>query len=128
MKVLFLIISVFLFSCTGKIENKKQVNLSTGKKIEVNFEKQIHEERGAILFVDYRNEERVIKEKKLYDEVTEIWNGVKEEADKDELTEALIKYSYFTGNKKDSGEKEYASILFNAEKIESGSWKLIKVN
>jgi len=129
MRKSFLIVAlIFLIACSGNIENKKSITLSSGRTIEVTFEKQIHEEREPFLFVDYVNEEKVIKVKTVENEAIEIWERVKEEAEKIEVKEALIKYSYFTGRTKDSGEKEYGSTLFNAEKIESGEWKLIKVN
>ncbi len=80
------------------------------------------------MFIDYVNEEKVIKVKTVENEALEIWAGLKEEAEKLEVKEALIKYSYFTGRTKDTGEKEYGSTLFDAEKTESGDWKLRKVN
>lgn len=129
MKFSIFVLIVFLFSgCSGKTETKKTITLSSGRAIEVSFEKQDHKDRDPILFVDYINEEKVIKEKTVEDEAQEIWNAVKNEADKSDVKEALIKYTYYTGHETEGGEKEMGSVLFDAEKTESGDWKLRKVN
>ncbi|NNF00927.1 MAG: hypothetical protein HKN25_18065 [Pyrinomonadaceae bacterium] len=127
MKTLFLAVLIFIASCSAG-DTKKEITLSSGRTIVVSFEKQIHEGRDPVLFVDYVNEEKVIKTKTVEDETLEIWNALKEEVEITGVQEALVKYSYFTGRIKDSGEKEYGSILFDAEKTESGNWKLRKVN
>ena len=126
-KLTILLLLLFI-GCKEAIETKKSITLSSGRTIEVNFEKQHHEEREPVLFIDYVNEEKVRKTKTVDEETLEIWKNLKEEAEKFEVKEALIKYSYFTGRTKDSGEKDYGSILYNAEKIESGDWNLRKVN
>ena len=89
-------------------------------------EKEIN--KGEKIFVvEYKNNEKHIKEIIVEKEVQEIWEKVKKQSEKLNLDEAVIKYEYLIGKNK-QGEPVYEGILFNAEKIENGTWKITKVN
>ncbi len=128
-KIVLLVISIFIFGCSKQnLNNEKVIKLSDGKNIKINLEIKEIEDGQKGLLVEYKNEEKVIKENTLEDEVLEIWKAVESEAEKLEVEEGVIKYSYRIGNKKDTNEPVYEIKLFSAEKIENGTWKIRKVN
>lgn len=129
-KTIVLILSIFAASCASdNSANKKIVNLSNGKTAEVFFEKQISPENEPVLVVDYITEEQMVREKEVEAEVLEIWNGVKDEAEKLELGEAVIRYKFFSGQETENGKpvKLYTGLIFTAERIENGNWKIDKI-
>ncbi len=128
-KIILLAISIFIIACSKQtFNNEKNVKLADGKTIKVLMEIKEPEEDKKGLLVEYRNDEKIIKEKTLEDEVLEIWKAVEEDADKLEITEGVVKYSYLVGKTKDTNEPVYEQKLFSAEKIENGTWKIRKVN
>lgn len=128
-KIILLTISILIFGCSNQtFNNEKNVKLADGKTIKVLMEIKEPEEDKKGLLVEYRNDEKIIKEKTLEDEVLEIWKAVEEDADKLEITEGVVKYSYLVGKTKDTNEPVYEQKLFSAEKIENGTWKIRKVN
>ncbi len=122
-------ISILIFGCSNQTFNKeKTIKLSSGKTIKVKLEiKDIEDGRKGLL-IEYKNDEKVIKAKTLEDEVLEIWKAVEEDADKLEISEGVIKYSYLIGKTKDTNEMVYEEKLYSTEKIENGTWKIRKVN
>ena len=128
-KIVLLVISIFIFGCSKQnLNTEKVIKLSDGKNIKVNLEIKEIEDGQKGLLIEYKNEQKVIKEKTLEDEVLEIWKAVESEAEKSEVEEGVIKYSYRIGKKKDTNEPVYDIKLFSAEKIENGTWKIRKVN
>ncbi|MGI8670233.1 MAG: hypothetical protein ACR2J3_10375 [Aridibacter sp.] len=133
-KIFLLAISILILGCSnqninnGKINNKKIVKLSSGKTIKVKLEIKEIEDGAKGLLIEYKNDEKIVKVKTLENEILEIWKVVEEDANKLELKEGVIKYSYLIGKTKDTNEPVYEEKLFSAEKIENGTWKIRKVN
>ena len=130
-KIIILLLSILTLNCAlENSQNKKIVNFSSGKTGEVFFEKQTSPENEPILIVDYRTDEQIIREETVETEVLEIWKEVRDEADKLELNEAVIRYKFFGEEKIENGRsvKLYTGLLFTAEKRENGSWKIDKLN
>lgn len=128
-KILLLTITIFIFGCfKEKPTNEKTVKLRNGKTIKINLEIKENEANEKVLFAEYKNLEKIIKEKTIEDEVLEIWKAVEQEADKLEIREGVIKYTYLVGKTKNTNEAVFVEKLFSAEKIENGTWKIRKVN
>lgn len=128
-KFILLVISIFIIGCSKQnLNDQKVIKLSNGKTIRVKLEIVNIEDEKKGLLVEYKNEEKIIKEKTLESEVSEIWKTVEDDADKLEVEEGVVKYSYPVGKKKDANEIVYEIKLFSAEKIENGTWKIRKVN
>lgn len=128
-RIFVVVFLIFFVSCTkSNFQNEKEITLSSGSKITVAFEKKEIEGDDPILSVDYKTDERKIKEDTVEKEALEIWSGMKSEAEKLELTEALIRYSFNAGEKTKEGKIHYHVILFEATRIESGEWTVRKVN
>lgn len=122
-------ISIIIFGCSNSIsDNEKIVKFSDGKSVKINYEIRDIEDNEKVLVVEYKNEEKVTKEKTVENQVLEIWKAVENEANKLEIEEGIIKYEYFAGENKKTKEAVFKPILFSAEKIENGTWKIRKVN
>ena len=116
-------------SCSNQNSfNEKVVKLNTGQTIKIDLQIKENELGEKVLLAEYKNSEKIIKEKKIEDDVLEIWKNVERKADDLELNEGIIKYSYLIGKTKDTKEPVYDIKLFSAEKIENGTWKIRKVN
>ena len=105
--------------------NEINVRLEDGRSVTVYLEEETFQEQ-KILVVDYRSDTVVRRENDVEREVNRIWETVRSAADERGYAEALIKYRQPDPDADGSGE--YAGLLFEAEKIENGSWKLRKVN
>lgn len=133
-KIVLLAISILIIGCSnqtfnnGEFNNEKVIKLSSGKTINVKLEIKEIEDGEKGLLVEYKNDEKIVKVKTLENEVLEIWKAVEPEANKLEVEEGVIKYSYLIGKTKDTNEPVYEEKLFSAEKIENGTWKIRKVN
>lgn len=128
-KIVLLVISIFIFGCSEQnLNNEKFIKLSNGKSIKINLEIKEIEDQQKGLLIEYKNEEKVIKEQTLENEVSEIWKAVKRDVEKLEVEEGVIKYSYPVGKTKETKETVYDIKLFSVEKIENGTWKIRKVN
>ncbi|MEZ5426753.1 MAG: hypothetical protein R2747_10835 [Pyrinomonadaceae bacterium] len=86
-------------------------------------------ENEPVLVVDYKTDEKVVTEKNVETEVSEIWDAVKDEAEKLDIDQGIIRYKYFSEEKIEDGKpvKLYAGLIFTAEKIENGTWKIDKI-
>lgn len=124
-----LILFIFLVSCEkNNFGNEKEIKLSSGKTLKVLIEKKETSNNEKVFVVEYQNDERVLKEENVEKEVLEIWKKVENEANQTDSTEGIIKASYFIGKDKETNESQYEIFLFNAEKIENGTWQIEKVN
>ena len=117
---------IFLAGC-GKNYVQKEITLSSGNKINVSFEKMRIDGKQTVLTVDYKTDERKIKEDEVEKEGLDIWNGVKAEAETLGLEEALIRYSFFSGEKTKQGGVIHQLLVFEATKTETGKWTVRKV-
>ena len=126
-EIFLIILLIFFLSCTQS-NFEKEITLSSGKKISVSFKKMVIDNNEPILSIVYKTDERKVREDSVEKEVLEIWSGVKEEAEKLDLKEALIKYSFFAGEKTKEDKIIHHILIFEASKIENGSWKIRKVN
>lgn len=129
-KLILLTFSLLLAGCAlfGP-RNQKTVNLSSGTTAEVFFEKQLSPEKEEVLVVDYKTDLKVISEKTVERDVREIWDAVEVEADRLSIVEAVIRYRLLEGEEYENGQtvKKYTGLLFAAEKIENGTWKIDKI-
>jgi len=107
--------------------NEREITLDGDRTVSVFIEEENVDE-GKLMVVDYLSETEAIREDKVEEEIRMIWKGVQAEADTRGITEALIKYRYPDPESAAEEPKEYRGLLFEAEKIENGTWKLRKVN
>lgn len=101
-----------------------RVNLDDGTPVTVFLEKE-NIEGQSLLVVDFLRETAAVREEEVERDVKAIWRSVEPEAEKQGFSEALIKYRF--PDPEGSGN-EFRGLLFEAEKIENGTWKLRKVN
>jgi hypothetical protein len=125
------VLSMLLFlmaACSQQdTANEKNVTLSSGEKGTVFLEEQtIDDER--VLVIDYRSDNKPSRESEIDQMAEDIWSGVKGEADARGLQNALIKIRVPMPSTGDGSARQYNGLLFEAEKIENGAWKLKKVN
>ena len=116
-------------SCSSKEAGGSfSVKLSSGET--VSYFIDVEEIGGQkILVVDHLSIKTALSESRVEQEVHEIWKSASAEADKKSIDEALIKYRYpVSAESSDQDEKNYRGLLFEAEKLENGTWKLRKVN
>lgn len=126
---LLLIILIISINCVGNnSEFEKQIELSDGKKVSVNLEEKEIEEGEKILVVKFQIEERILRHETVDKQVFEIWENLEKLADGKDLRDGIISAKYFVGKAEKNGEPIYEDFLFEAEKIENGTWKIIKVN
>ncbi|REJ76387.1 MAG: hypothetical protein DWQ47_12330 [Acidobacteria bacterium] len=106
--------------------NSREVEFSSGKTGIVFLEE---ETAGGerVMIVDYKNDDLVRKETEIEKQVEEIWRSVTGEAEERGISNVVIKYR-FRDPTSDSDEEVYSGLLFEAEKIENGTWKLRRVN
>ena len=114
-------------SCESAEQNQKTITLKSGKAVEVFFKIDEAAESEPILAVDCKTNEVIVAEKDVEYDVLEIWEAVGSEADKIGLTEGIIRYRFFSGEKSDDGIPIYTGLLFTAEKTENGRWKIDKI-
>lgn len=127
--ILLLILSIFLISCAEKDSfQAKEIKLSNGKEIKLELSENEVEKDIKVLSVIYQHNEKIEKEETVEKEVMEIWSKLEEEVNRTDLDEAVIKPRYFIGIDEKSKEPIYLDFLYNAEKTESGTWKITKVN
>lgn len=127
--ILLITLSVFLINCAAeKISNQKSIKVSSGKTVEVLFEKYTSPETGTVFLVECSTVEKIVKEETVEKDILEIWSEVEKIADEQELNEAIIKYKFSVENLNEKGELEQISTiaLFTAEKLENGKWKIDK--
>lgn len=108
-------------------ENRKTVNFSSGESAEVFIEEDT---AGGerVMIVDYRNDSKVREEDEVEKQVGEIWKAVASEAEKRGFTNVIIKYRFPSDRIHNADENLYSGLLFEAEQIENGTWKLRRVN
>ena len=126
--ILFLVAGVMIACTDSDFENRRDMSLSSGEKAV--FYVDVEEIEGQkVLVVDHLSERTALKESVVEREVEEIWAHAKKDADRDGISEALIKYRYpQTRNVGENESTGYRGLLFEAERFEDGSWKLRKVN
>ncbi len=118
---------LFFFGCAGKGVTK-EITLSNKSKVKVYFEKIEDGERESILSVDCKTNDIKLREDEVEKEVLEIWNLIKEEAEKLELKEAVIQYNFTAGEKNKDDKLIYHRLIYNASQFENGDWKIKKAN
>ena len=127
--ILLITLSVFLINCAAeKNSNQKVIKVSSGKTVEVLFEKYTSPETGTVFLVECVTAEKIVKEETVEKDILEIWSELENIADEKELGEAIIKYKFVVENLNEKGEPEKISTLalFTAEKLENGKWKIDK--
>lgn len=129
-KICLLVLSIFIFSCVGNEfpMQEKSLELSNGKNTSIFIQTKDISENEKILVIEYQVDEEVIKEETIENDVLKIWKQVETIANEIEIDEAIIKSKYFIGIGEKTKKKIYKDFLFEAEKIENGTWKIRKVN
>lgn len=128
--ILLLILSVVLINCTTvKDKDEKILKLSSGKTVEVLYEKHTSPETGMVFLVECLTDEKIVKEETVEKDILEIWSEIENIADEKELDEAIIKYRFIVEDLNEKGEahNDPTIIIFTAEKIENGKWKIDKI-
>lgn len=129
MRKMIALISILLLASCSLItdENRKTVNFSSGESAEVFIEEDT---AGGerVMIVDYRSDSQVRREDEIEKQVGEIWKAVAGEADKRGFTNVMIKYRLPSDRVRGANENVYSGLLFEAEQIENGTWKLRRVN
>ena len=127
--ILLLTLSIFVMNCVGNnSEFEKQISLSDGKSISINLEEKKIEKDEKVLVAKYQVEERIFKHETVDKQVYEIWRILEKIADDKNLEDGIVSAKYFIGLDEKSNERIYEDFLYEAEKIENGTWKIIKVN
>lgn len=128
--ILLITLSVFLINCAAeKINNnQKSIKVSSGKTVEVLFEKHTSPETGTVFLIECSTVEKIVKEETVERDILEIWSEIEKFANETELDEAFIKYEFPVESINEKGESENISTLalFTAEKLENGKWKIDK--
>lgn len=126
---LVIILSILMTSCPGNVSvSSKEIKLSGGKIVVVNFEKKETSERQKVFVVEYERNEKILKETTVEKEVLEIWKNLDREIERSEADEGIIRAGYLIGTDEKTGKPEYELFLFNTEKTENGTWQIQKVN
>lgn len=128
--ILLIILSVFLINCASiKKDNEKSIKLSSGKTVEVLYEKHTSPETGTVFLVECSTDEKIVKEETVEKDILEIWSEIEKIADEKELDEAIIKYKFIVEDLNEKGEahNDPTIMIFTAEKIENGKWKIDKI-
>ena len=126
---LLTIIAAAFLSCTScQNQDRYEVTLSSGDTA-VYYLDEEEIDGQKILVLDHLSQKKATSEKIVEREVSEIWESARREAEKREFAEALIKYRYPQSEEnEDNAGGNYRGLLFEAEKLENGTWKLSKVN
>lgn len=127
--IILIMLSVFLINCAAeKNTNQKSIKVSSGKTVEVLFEKHTSPETGTVFLVECSTDKKIVKEETVEKDILEIWSEIEKFANETELSEAFIKYEFVveTVNEKGESEKNSTLALFTAEKLENGKWKIDK--
>jgi len=127
-KAILSVLLVFMAACSQQDNaNKRSISLTSGEKGTAFLEEQtIDDER--VLVIDFRSDKKPNRESEIDQMAQEIWAGVKGEADARGIDNALIKIRVPLPESGNDSAKQYNGLLFEAEKIENGTWKLRKVN
>ncbi len=129
-RFLTVVISAFLFLNCSELNSgsKHEIKFADGRKAEVTLDFVKESKEKEILHVTFTKDEQVIKIADADQEVNEIWPQVQSEAEKKEINEALIKYVFIAEFEEASRKPVYQILLYDAERIENGSWKIVRVN
>lgn len=129
-RLLILVFSAFLFLNCSEVnsEAKREIKFADGKNGEVSIEFVKESEKKEILQVTYTKDQQVLTIAEADKEVQEIWSQVKSEAEKKDINEALIKYVFIAEFEEATKKPIYQILLFDAERIENGSWTIERVN
>ena len=131
-KTIFLVVLfTFFVSCVKKESNNhRSIKVSSGKNIEIYFEKHDLAENYSILLVECETEKTIAKEAEIEKDVAEIWTNIESIADEQKLEEATIKYKFPTEDVNEKGEMEkvYVISVFAAERMENSKWKIDKIS
>ncbi len=126
---LLLILSIFVINCANNnLEIEREFTTKDGKKILVTIEEKEVRKNEKILVAEYQIDERILKEETVETHTLEIWKDMESLADEKELNDGIIKSKYLIGKDEKSNKPVYEEFLFEAEKIENGTWKIRKVN
>lgn len=123
-------LTVFLLcfmTCCSLSDNANTVDVKfgSGKSGKVYLEQTtVDGERSLI--VDYLNKSTVRREEETDRQAQDIFEAVRSEADRRGVETVIIKYRFREPGKQSN--EPYAGLLYEAEKIENGTWKLKKVN
>lgn len=123
--VLFSTILIAVSGCGTGNRSEVTAKLGDGTEAIVYLEEE-SVDGGKLLIVDYKRDKARRKEADVDNDVERIWESVRPEAEKRGFAEALIKYRQPNPDSEDSGT--YTGLLFEAERIENGTWKLKRVN
>lgn len=127
---LLLLLSILVINCgIKKDEDLKNLKLSSGKTVEVLYEKHTAPETGTVFLVECSTEEKIVKDETVEKDILEIWSKVEKFANEQELDEAIIKYSFIVEDLNEKGEPEKVAtvLIFSGEKMENGKWKIDKI-
>lgn len=123
--VLLTWLAIIAVGCGYMVDNGGfNVKLDDGTPATVFLETEFVEGQ-TILVVDYLSGTPALREDEVEKTVKAIWTSVEPEAEKQGLSEALIKYRY---PDPEGDGNEFLGLLFEAEKMENGTWKLRRVN
>lgn len=120
-------VGLFVQAC-GADDGQKTVSLRDGRNVTVYYEPEQGDAGENILIVEFRNDIKIVREATAERDVFDIWMGLSSEAGRFEAEEALIKYRYPTGDKNKEGKEIYDLLLFTADRTETGSWTIRRVN
>lgn len=127
--ICLLAISIFIYGCSQSEKNvEKTLKLSDGKNVVVSIYENEASENEKDFVVEYQVDEETFKDEKIENDVLVIWKQIENIANMKNFEEAIIKTKYFVGIGEKSKKKKYKGFLFEAEKIENGTWKIRKVN
>lgn len=122
----FLVTLAFIGCAARETSTEMSVDLGAGKTAVVYLDEEM---AGGerVLVIDYKSENPV--DENTADAVAgAIWTSAEPEVDSRGFEDALIKLRFPSGERSEEGGQVYRGLLFAAEKVENGTWKLKKVN
>ena len=127
------LIAFVLIGCTARESSTEMsIDLGAGRTALVYLDEEFADGE-RVLVIDYKSENTVDED--TADKVAKaIWTAAEPEADSRGFANALIKFRFpkgemsAKGGEVYQGGEVYRGLLFEAEKIENGTWKLKKVN
>lgn len=114
---------LILANCAN-FQSQRTIKFEDGRSATVYFEITESDAGEKIFVVDFENYRTVRRVSEVEKEVVEIWRQVRKEADKADLEEGVIKYSFPTGAKNAEGKPIFEGLIFTADRKENGEWSI----
>ena len=122
------LIALLIAACSQTVSTDgTDLTLPSGRHVTVYLDQQTLDGED-VLVIDYKMDRAPRRVSDIDAEAEQVWEAAKPEADKRGFSNALLKLRVPVPGQSEGSVEKYDGLIYEAERIENGRWKLKKVN